>query len=60
MMNRLHLLARRTAALLGAGMLLQAGGSNNDTNAIFSGLVTSVAYSLISSIVFGAFIVVGV
>lgn len=60
MLNRLHRLARRTAPLLGAGMLLQTGGCTVDTTAIFSGLVTSIANSLISSIVFGAFNVVGV
>ena len=59
MMNRMHSLARRTAALLSAGMLLQTGGCAIDTNAILSGLATSIANNLISSIVFGAFNVVG-
>jgi len=59
MLKRLHSLARCATPLLGAGMLLQTGGCTLDSNAIFSGLVTAVTNNLISSIVFGAFNVVG-
>ena len=59
MINRLYSLTRRVSPLLGAGILLQTGGCVIDTNAIFSGLLTSIANNLISSFVFGAFNVVG-
>lgn len=59
MMNRFYSLARKASPLFGAGILLQTGGCLIDQNAIISGLVTQIANSLISSIVFGAFNVVG-
>lgn len=59
MINRFYSLARRVSPLLGAGILLQTGACTLDTNAIVTGLATSIANSLISSIVFGAFNVVG-
>ena len=59
MITRFRSLALRISPLLGAGILLQTGACTLDTNAIVTGLATSVANSLISSIVFGAFNVVG-
>jgi len=59
MMNRFYALARRTAPPLGAGMLLQTGGCPIDTTTLAAGLLTSIANSLISNIVFGAFNVIG-
>lgn len=59
MINRFRSLARRVSPLLGAGILMQTGACALDTNAIFTGLITSISNSLISSIVFGAFNVVG-
>jgi hypothetical protein len=60
MVNRFYSLARRTFPLLSAGVLVQTGGCAIDTDTIINGLVTSIANSLISSLVFGAFNVVGV
>ena len=59
MFNHFHRLARRVFPVLSAGILLQTGACTLDTNAIFTGLLTSISNSLISSIVFGAFNVVG-
>lgn len=50
---------RRAAPLLGAGMLLQAGGCAMDPNAVFGGVFTSILNSLIANFVFGAFNLVG-
>ena len=41
--------------MLGAGMLLQAGGCNPDINALAAGLATSITSNLITNLVFGAF-----
>jgi DNA-binding transcriptional regulator PaaX len=57
MMNRFYSLARRTLPWLGAGVLVQAGSCTPD--AIFASVATSVANSLISSLVFGAFNLAG-
>jgi hypothetical protein len=59
MTKRMYSIARRVVPLLGAGMLLQAGGCAVDTNALFAGLATTIARNFISSYVFGAFNLVG-
>ena len=59
MTKRMYSIARRVVPLLGAGMLLQAGGCTLDTNTLLSGLTTAIASNLISSFVFGYFNLVG-
>ncbi len=46
---------RKAAPVLGAGLLLQAGGCTIDTSGITAGLLTTIANSLISSVVYGVF-----
>jgi hypothetical protein len=46
---------RKAAPVLGAGLLLQAGGCTLDTGTIASGLLTTIAGHLISSVVYGVF-----
>ena len=55
MSQRINRMFRRFAPVLGAGMLLQAGGCNLDINTLAAGLVTSIANNLITNLVFGAF-----
>ncbi len=55
MSNRLNRLMRRVAPLLGAGMLLQAGGCTVNFNELFAGLANSVVNELITGIIFGVF-----
>ena len=59
MTKRMYSIARRVVPLLGAGMLLQAGGCTFDNNALLTGLVTTIANNFISSYVFGSFNLVG-
>jgi hypothetical protein len=44
---------RKATPLLGAGLLLQAGGCTVDVNSLAAGLLTSIANNLIASYVFG-------
>ncbi|UCC29812.1 MAG: hypothetical protein JSU86_16600 [Phycisphaerales bacterium] len=55
MMRHWNSIVRKMAPVLGAGLLLQAGGCSVDLSAIGQGLLTSIATNLISSIVFGLF-----
>jgi len=59
MRHRWFALARRIVPVLGMGMLMQGGGCALDTNALTAGLATYIANSLISSLVFGSFNLVG-
>jgi len=49
---------RKLVPVLSGAILLQAGGCTFDLQGITSGLVTSIAQTLISSFVFGVFGVV--
>ncbi len=60
MTKRVNWIIRRTAPLLGAATLLQAGGCSTDLNNLAAGLVTSIANSLLSSLVLGVFNVGGI
>lgn len=55
MTKRCDAIMRRLAPLLGAGVLLQATGCEFNGSAIASGVLTSIANSFITSIVFGLF-----
>ena len=55
MTKHLNLMMRKLTPLLTAGVLLQTGGCEFDTANLSSGLITSIANSLISSFVFGLF-----
>ncbi len=59
MTKRMYSIARRVVPLLGAGMLLQAGGCTLDSTALLTGLTNAIASNLISSFVFGSFNLVG-
>jgi len=55
MTMRMNRVLRRVAPLLSAGVLLQAGGCAFDTNTLVLGLLTSIAQSIITDLVFGLF-----
>lgn len=55
MVKRSNLIIRKLAPVVGAGMLLQAGGCTFDLQTVTQGLVTSVANNLLASFVFGLF-----
>jgi len=55
MSHRLNRLMRRVTPLLGAGMLLQAGGCSVNFTDLIAGLTASVVNELVTGIVFGAF-----
>lgn len=59
MTKRLTYVLRRIVPLASAGLLFQANGCAIDTNALAAGLASTIANNLISSIVFGAFNIVG-
>jgi len=59
MTKRMYSIARRVVPLLGAGMLLQAGGCTIDTKTLLTQLTTAIANNFISSYVFGSFNLVG-
>ncbi len=55
MVRHWNSIVRKMAPILGAGLLLQAGGCSVDLSAIGQGLLNSIATNLISSVVFGLF-----
>lgn len=55
MTKRFHYIVRRIIPVFSAGYLFQTSGCTLDTNALASGLATTIANQLISSFVFGAF-----
>ncbi len=55
MTNRLRFLGRRLAAVMGAGVLLQAGSCMLDPNALALNLTTAVVQNILASFIFGAF-----
>ncbi len=55
MTNRLYFFGRRWAAIMGAGMLLQAGTCTLDTNALAANLTTSIIQNVLANFIFGAF-----
>lgn len=55
MRNSIYRCSRRVATVLGAGVLLQAGGCVSNPSELFGGLVTSAVNSIIANFVFGAF-----
>ena len=55
MTKRVQLIFRRVAPVLSAGLLIQAGGCSVDTSSLAGGLLASIANSLVSNFVFGAF-----
>ena len=55
MTRRWNSMVRKTAPILTAGFLLQAGGCSFDPNSIAQGLLTAIANSLVSNLVFGIF-----
>jgi hypothetical protein len=55
MTRRFQWITRRAAALLTAGVLLQTGGCNFDLTTLASGLLTSIANTLLTTYVSGAF-----
>jgi len=54
-MKRSHRFLRRLSVFCSAGILLQAGACNVDTNELAAGLLTSIVNTFITSVVFGAF-----
>lgn len=55
MTRRWNSIVRKTAPILGAGLLLQAGGCGVDFTTTVQGLLTTVVNNLLASFVFGAF-----
>ena len=55
MTRRFEWITRRAAPLLAAGMLLQAGGCSIDPTAVTGGLLTTIANTLLTTYVYGAF-----
>lgn len=55
MTKRLHFFGRRWAAIMGAGMLLQAGTCTLDTNALATNLATAIVQNVLANFIFGAF-----
>ena len=55
MTRRWNSIVRKTAPVLGAGMLLQAGGCGVDLTTSVQGWLTTVVSNLVTSFVFGAF-----
>jgi hypothetical protein len=55
MRNSIYRCCRRATTVLGAGVLLQAGGCVSNPSELFGGLVSSVVNSAIANFVFGAF-----
>ena len=55
MTKRWNALTRKLAPVLAAGMLLQAGGCEFNTSELAAGLVTSIANSVLTNLVFGVF-----
>jgi len=55
MIRYLNSFTRKAGALLAAGYLLQASGCAVDTTTLVGGLVTAIANSLISDVVYGLF-----
>ena len=59
MTKRFTCIVRRIMPMVSAGLLFQAGGCAFDTNALVSGLASTIATNLINSFVFGAFNLAG-
>jgi hypothetical protein len=55
MTNRLYFFGRRWAAIMGAGVLLQAGSCSLDTNALAVNLTTAIIQNVLANLVFGSF-----
>lgn len=55
MKKRWNSFTRKMAPVLAAGMLLQAAGCEFNTDELVGGLFTTIATTLLSSFVFGAF-----
>ena len=53
MTKRFQPIMRKAMPLLGAGVLLQAGGCNS--NEVLSGLLTSIVGSILQNLVYGSF-----
>ena len=48
-------MTKRMTAILGSGMLLQAGGCDLDTTELAAGLFGTIANNLLAGYVYGAF-----
>jgi len=59
MMTSLRLFGRRWAAIMGAGMLLQATGCAFDPTTLAAGLSQAVIQSVFTNLVFGSFNLIG-
>ena len=59
MTKRFNYIVRRIMPVFSAGLLFQANGCTVDTNALISGLASTIANQFIQSYVFGAFNVGG-
>lgn len=54
MTKRLNKVLRRFVPLVSTGLLFQANGCTIDSNALVTGLTTTIVNNLISSFVYGA------
>lgn len=54
-MTKLYIWGRRSAAVVTAGMLFQAGGCAVDSQALALNLVGTILQNLVATLVFGSF-----
>ena len=55
MTKHLYFIGRRWAAIMSAGVLLQAGSCSLDTNALATNLSTAIIQNVLANFIFGAF-----
>ena len=55
MTKRLYFFGRRWAAIVGAGVLLQAGSCSLDTTSLATNLSTAIIQNVLTNLVFGSF-----